>query len=283
MTGHTGPTLVPAELVDPALRGDAAAPGPRLPDGAVAALRRAEAIMVLTGAGVSAESGIPTFRDALTGTWARFDAEDLASRAGFLRNPARVWRWYAERRARTRAAEPNAAHRALAALERRAPGTVVVTQNVDGLHQRAGSRKVVELHGSLERARCFGEDSGVDGWEALAAGGAMPPHCPRCGGPLRPDVVWFGEPLPPAALRAAFDAAAGCDVFLSVGTSGIVEPAAWLPFAALERGVPVLEVNPAPTPLSAYATFALRGKAGDVLPALVAAAWGDGGVCSDAP
>ncbi len=251
----------------------AAGPGVDLPPGAVAVLRHAAAIMVLTGSGVSAESGIPTFRDALTGVWARFDPAALASRAGYLRDPARSWRWYAERRAHARAAAPNAAHRALAALERQAPGMVVVTQNVDGLHQRAGSRKVIELHGSLERARCFDEDTPVDGWESLAdADASTPPRCPRCGGPLRPDVVWFGEMLPPTVLRAAFDAAAGCDVFLSIGTSGIVEPAAWLPFIALERGATVIEVNPAPTPLSAHATHVVRGPAGVVVPALLRAA-----------
>lgn len=248
----------------------AAGPGVDLPPGAVAVLRHAAAIMVLTGSGVSAESGIPTFRDALTGVWARFDPEALASRAGYLRDPARSWRWYAERRAHARAAAPNAAHRALAALERQAPGMVVVTQNVDGLHQRAGSRKVIELHGSLERARCFDEDTPVDGWESLAdADASTPPRCPRCGGPLRPDVVWFGEMLPAGALARAEAAAERCEVFFSIGTSAEVYPAADLPLRALSAGATVVEINPERTPLTRHAHFALHGPAGKVLPALL--------------
>jgi len=242
-----------------------------LPRDLVAALRRAGAITALTGAGMSAESGIPTFRDAQTGIWARFDPQALASRAGFMRDPRRVWEWYASRRAAMARAAPNAGHRALAEMERHGPMVTVITQNIDGLHARAGSQRVIELHGNVERVRCFAEDVVVAAWDDA---GDLP-RCPRCGGLLRPDVVWFGELLPIAALAAAIEAARYGDVFLSIGTSGLVEPAASLAHEALACRVPVVEINPEPTPLTPLATFALRGRAGEVLPELVAAAWGE--------
>ncbi len=234
----------------------------------VAALREAKLIAVLTGAGISAESGIPTFRDAQDGLWARFDPRELATPSAFARDPKRVWDWYAWRRERVASAEPNAGHRALVALDRRVPELVVVTQNVDGLHQRAGSRRVVELHGNITRVKCSREGTPCADWDDS---GAEVPRCRRCGAYLRPDVVWFEELLPEDALAAAEDAARRCDVLLVVGTSAEVYPAAALPEAASAAGARVVEVNPSPTALSARADHALRGPAGTVLPALVAA------------
>lgn len=236
-------------------------------DAACQLLAAAPRVCVLTGAGISAESGIPTFRDALTGLWSKFRPEELATPEAFERNPKLVWEWYATRRERVAAARPNPGHHALAELERRVPGFLLVTQNVDGLHARAGSTKLVELHGNIARTRCFG-------CRRLLEEGAMrpgvPPTCAHCGGLARPDVVWFGEMLPEGAMQAASCAARECEVFLSVGTSTVVEPAASLPFVALESGARVIEVNPASTPLSERATLWLEGPAGTVLPQLLA-------------
>ena len=234
---------------------------------AIDALRSAQHVAVLTGAGISAESGIPTFRDALTGLWSRFHAEDLATPEAFARDPALVWSWYRWRRERVLSAEPNAGHRALAELAARVPRLSLITQNVDGLHQRAGSRDVVELHGSILRARCTGEGSTVDAWEEAEPG---PPACASCGAPLRPDVVWFGEMLPEPALAAAWEAATSCDVLLSIGTSNLVEPAASLPWVAAGRGATVIVVNTtAEGQRSGPSVHHLIGRAGDILPGIV--------------
>ncbi|MCS6886638.1 NAD-dependent deacylase [Chloroflexus sp.] len=233
-------------------------------------LRTARHVTVLTGAGISAESGIPTFRDAQTGLWSHFDPEELASPAGFARNPALVWRWYAERRVKACAAQPNPAHYALAELAQRVPQLTLITQNIDGLHQRAGSPDVIELHGSLHRARCMADGSVHTTWdydEEL-------PLCPDCGALLRPDVVWFGEMLPRVALETAWAAALDCDVFMSIGTSGVVEPAASLPRVALGRDATVLILNLEQTTAARPPLFTINGKAGEVLPQLVAAAFG---------
>jgi NAD-dependent protein deacetylase/lipoamidase len=234
----------------------------------IAALRGARLVAALTGAGISAESGIATFRDAQEGLWARFDPRELATPSAFARNPKRVWDWYAWRRERVAWAEPNAGHRALAALERRAPEFVLITQNVDGLHQRAGSRNVVELHGSIARVKCSHEGTIVARWDENERD---VPLCPSCGAYLRPDVVWFEEMLPEAALAPAEDAARRCDVLLVVGTSAEVYPAAALPESVRAAGALVVEVNPKVTALSAEAQYVLRGPAGVVLPALVSA------------
>jgi len=236
----------------------------------IARLRTARHVAVLTGAGTSAESGVPTFRDAQTGLWARFRPEELASPEGFRRDPRRVWEWYEWRRARVAEARPNPGHDALARLERRVPRFTLATQNVDGLHQRAGSRNVIELHGNLLRTRCFEEDVIVTDWPAT---GEVPPRCPRCGGRLRPDVGWFGEALPVDALEAARDAASSCDVFLTVGTAAVVYPAAGLIDAALAAGATVIEINPSRTAYSDRVTAALAGRSGEILPALVRAAF----------
>jgi NAD-dependent deacetylase len=226
----------------------------------------AQRITVLTGAGISAESGIPTFRDTPAGLWSRFRPEELATPEAFARDPRTVWEWYAWRRQSVASAQPKAGHDALPALERKAGEFVLVTQNVDGLHARAGSRNLVELHGNIARNKCASEGRLLDEDE-MAPG--SPPTCRHCGGHVRPDVVWFGEMLDPANLDRAFEAARSCDVFLSVGTSGLVEPAASLPFEALGSGASVIEVNPRPTPLSRRASVALAGPAGEILPRLV--------------
>ncbi len=235
-------------------------------------LRGARRVAALTGAGISAESGVPTFRDAQTGLWAQFKPEDLATPEAFRRNPKLVWDWYAWRRERVGSVAPNPGHLALAAMERRVPEFTLVTQNVDGLHRRAGSRNVIELHGNITRTKCLDEDVVVEQWPET---GETPPRCPRCGGWLRPDVVWFGEMLPPGAFEAAEQASRTCDLFFSIGTSAVVYPAAGLPLAALDAGVAVVEINPNPTPLTVRATYALPGPSGVVLPALVRAVWGE--------
>ena len=243
---------------------------PTYPEAVVRSLRAACRVAVLTGAGISAESGIPTFRDALTGLWARFRPEDLATPEAFARDPELVWRWYRERRQRLRTVEPNPGQRALVALEARVPGFTLITQNVDGLHARAGSRDVIELHGNIGRVRCFAEDTPVADWPDTED----VPACPRCGGPLRPDVVWFGEMLPEAALDRARTAARTCDLFLSVGTSNLVEPAASLPWLARESGATVLVINPAAEgQRTGPEIHLLKGKAGVILPALFREAW----------
>jgi NAD-dependent deacetylase len=230
----------------------------------------ARSIAILTGAGISAESGIQTFRDAQTGLWSRFRPEDLATADAFSRDPKLVWEWYAMRRERVRTAKPNAGHVALAALEARsrAKGVafLLATQNVDGLHQAAGSRAMVELHGNIGRVKCFDQHHPVDTWPVTDA---VPPPCPECGSPLRPDVVWFDELLPREALQAAIAAARSCDAFLCIGTSTLVQPAASLPFLARENGATVIEVNPGETTLTASAQIVLRGAAGEMLPLLI--------------
>ena len=236
------------------------------------ALRHAQHIAVLTGAGVSAESGVPTFRDAQTGLWSKFNPQELATREAFARNPKLVWEWYAHRRELVARAQPNAGHYALAQLERRclvserAKKFTLITQNVDGLHERAGSKNIIELHGNIFRTKCFREDTRAANWFPTDE---IPPRCARCGSYLRPDVVWFGEALPRRALDESFRAAESCDIFFSIGTSGVVEPAASLPFIALRSDAMVIEVNLEETPLSESATFCLRGAAGVMMARVV--------------
>lgn len=243
---------------------------PTIPPALIARLQTAQRIAVLTGAGISAESGVPTFREAQTGLWSRYDPEELATPAAFRRDPRLIWEWYAWRQGLVRQALPNPGHSALVELERHISDFVLITQNVDDLHRRAGSRQVLELHGNLFRAKCFDEDRPIETWEDSSD---LPPRCPQCGGRLRPDVVWFGEALPAEILRAAEQAAVNAEVFLSIGTSSLVYPAAELPMLALRTGAVVVEINPQPTPLTPHATFSLHGAAGVVLPALVASVW----------
>jgi NAD-dependent deacetylase len=221
-------------------------------------------IAVLTGAGISHESGIPTFRGAQDGLWAKYDPYRLATREGFRADPQLVWEWYTYRRKLVERAEPNPGHFALAKLERLVDEFCLVTQNVDGLHRRAGSRIIVELHGNINGNRCFEEDRPVEEWDDSST----PPRC-ACGSYVRPDVVWFGESLPQEAVSRAFAACETADIVMVVGTSVLVQPAASLPFIALERGGWVLEVNTEPTPLSDRAHLVLSGKSGEILPGLV--------------
>jgi NAD-dependent deacetylase len=240
----------------------------QIPAEVIARLRGAQRVAVLTGAGVSAESGVPTFRDAQTGLWSSFRPEDLATPEAFAANPRRVWEWYAWRRTLVAAVQPNPGHHALAQLELRFARFDLITQNVDGLHRRAGSRNVTELHGNLFRTTCSRDRTPVEHWPETTE---LPPPCPSCGAPLRPDVVWFGESLPQYAINHAIDMARECEVFLSIGTSSQVYPAAQLPWDAKRKGALVIEINPTPTPLTEGADFALHAPSGQVLPALLAA------------
>ena len=230
---------------------------------AAALLRGSKKTVVLTGAGISAESGIPTFRGE-DGLWNRFRAEDLATLEAFREDAALVWGWYDWRRGLMSKVEANPAHKVLALWERRFPGLSIVTQNIDGLHQKAGSKSVVELHGNIWRVRCTKERTVSANTEPHLE--EIPPRCPSCGALLRPDVVWFGEPLERAVLEEAVRLSATCEVMVVVGTSALVHPAASLPMAALERGARLIEINPDSTPLTRLAHLSLRGKAGAVLP-----------------
>lgn len=232
-------------------------------------MRRATRITILTGAGVSAASGIPTFRGP-GGLWRTHRPEDLATLQAFSANPLLIWEWYDWRRQLITKAEPNPAHRAIAALTTRRPGTILVTQNVDGLHERAGSAIVLRLHGSLWRLRCLaGCGEGTPDWEDLSVPLApLPPLCPHCGGLARPAVVWFGERLDPDVLAAARDAC-GCDLFISAGTSAVVYPAAGLLTLARANGAVTAEINPDATSASGLVDIAVAAPAEQVLPRVV--------------
>ncbi len=229
-------------------------------------LQSAERVVVLTGAGISAESGVPTFRDAQTGLWSNYRAEDLATPAAVLARPRLVWDWYVFRRSLTERASPNQGHLALARLAELFADFTLLTQNVDGLHQRAGQPEVIELHGNLYETRCFDEGRVVTG---VLDDGSSPPRCPDCGGLLRPAVVWFGESLPAAALAKAERAARASQVFFSIGTSSLVQPAAGLAGLAKGQGALLIEINPTATPLTPHADHVFSGPAGQVLPQLV--------------
>jgi NAD-dependent deacetylase len=242
------------------------------------AICRARSVVVLTGAGVSAESKIPTFRDTMEGLWKEFDPARLATPEAFAANPELVARWYDWRRQGVLAAEPNPGHRALAEWEAKLAAAggcfTLLTQNVDRLHHRAGSRNVVELHGSIVVWRCT--ETGRKHEPAASPFETFPPPSPYAqGAVLRPDVVWFGEMLPPEALAAAEIAMETCDLFLSVGTSAVVYPAAGYAHSAAARGVPVAEINRDPTPLSPHVRWSIRGKSGEVLPELLRRAFAE--------
>lgn len=244
--------------------------GQSLPAAVIECLRGARRVAVLTGAGVSAESGIPTFREAQTGLWAQYDPMMLASPQGFERNPERVWNWYEWRRELVGRTEPNAGHRALAELEPRYAEFTLITQNVDGLHRRAGSRNVLELHGNIARNICSATRKPIDDDWIKRHGDDKPPPSPHDRrGRARPDVVWFGEALDAAVLDRAFAAASNCEVMLVVGTSGEVQPAASLPFLARDHGARVIDVNPERTSISAIADWHLAGPGGRWLPSIV--------------
>jgi NAD-dependent deacetylase len=229
-------------------------------------LHTAHSVTVLSGAGTSAESGIPTFRDSQTGLWAKYNPHDLATPEAFAKNPRLVMDWYRWRRKLIAQASPNPGHLALAALEKQFQQFSLVTQNVDGLHQTAGSRSVIELHGSIQKLRCSNASCSykTDTWPIEDL-----PTCPQCTALLRPDIVWFGEMLPQSVISDALQSSQTCDIFFSIGTSGVVEPAASLPYEALRSGAVVVEINPQPTPLSVYTKFSFQFTAGEFLPALV--------------
>jgi len=225
-------------------------------------LRNAKRVAVLTGAGISAESGIPTFRGA-GGLWKSFRPEDLATPEAFFRDPSTVWEWYLWRRELIAKAQPNAGHVALATLEARIPTFTLITQNVDGLHDRAGSRRILKVHGDIWINRC--QDCAR---EVANLPEARPPHC-SCGGLLRPGVVWFGEALPRSIWREAEKAATEAEVMLVIGTSAQVFPAAGLIPYAQRNGAQVIEVNLEATPFSGSLNYSLRGPAGEILPQIV--------------
>ncbi len=231
----------------------------------IAAGRR---LTVLTGAGVSAASGVPTFRGR-EGLWRQFRPEDLATSEAFARDPRLVWEWYDWRRQAIAACRPNPAHAVIACWSRRYPGFTLITQNVDGLHERAGTQNVVRLHGSIWEVRCWKRcAASPERWQNEEVPlGAVPPRCPHCGDMIRPGVVWFGEALDPVVVDRALDATA-CDVFFTVGTSSIVYPAASLVHDAKARGAFTVEINPEATPASSELDLSIRGRAEEVLPAL---------------
>lgn len=268
-----------------------------IPADLVRFLQRSTRVAVLTGAGISAESGLRTFREAQTGYWSQYRPEDLATPAAFARDPKLVWDWYAMRRTKVAAANPNAGHTALVDMESHIPDFTLITQNVDGYHKMAGNKNVLELHGNIQQVRCFdgcgvvkesewkystpppnlpreqGRNSSPPVERGELEGGDVP-RCPKCNAYLRPDVVWFTESLPLDALHSAIDASNRCQVFFSIGTSGLVQPAASLPHHARDNGAVLVEINLNPTPLTPHVDFALHGKSGEILPALVEEVWG---------
>jgi NAD-dependent deacetylase len=270
MTGRERPLAPQAELLA-ALRDRIAA---------------ARGVVILTGAGVSAESGVPTFRDT-EGVWSRFRPEDLATPEAFRRDPARVWEWYDLRRRAISDCEPNPGHRAVAQCLLQREDVTLVTQNVDGLHGRAmmelgappAHPRILELHGTLFRVRCSGCQREASHVEPLDVRRLLP-HCAECGGLYRPAVVWFGEMLPAQTLDTAFLRASEAEICIVAGTSAVVHPAASVPLATLRAGGSLIEVNPEPTPLSSHAEWSLRGTSAVVLPALLGEEAGapDGGL-----
>lgn len=269
-------------------------------------LRACKKVAVFTGAGISAESGIPTFRDAQAGLWAKFNPQEVASADAFRKNPQLVWDWYVHRARFIREAAPNAGHRAITELQSLLPEVTVITQNIDNLHQKAGSRSVLELHGSMFRLKAFAGPDEVpdpaisevichvcDGYavhehcdhyatkedlSAIELKAGPVPRCPGCGAMLRPDIVWFGEPLDITILESAMRVADGCDLMICIGSSLEVQPAGSIPVMAKRAGAAIIEINPEPTFLSEHADIFIQGKAAEVLPALVVAVWNERGM-----
>lgn len=228
-------------------------------------LLAAKRVCLLTGAGISAESGIPTFRGK-EGLWKTYRAEQLATPTAFIQDPKLVWEWYDWRRGIIASKEPNAGHKVLAEWEDLFPDFTLITQNIDGLHQRAGSKNVIELHGNIWKHRCVDENTIIENHDVPLK--KIPPYCKKCGALLRPHVVWFGESLDGSILHKSFLLSSSCDVMFSVGTSAVVQPAASLPLSAAEAGAKVIEINPDPTPLTGSADFSFRAKSGEFLPVL---------------
>jgi NAD-dependent deacetylase len=236
-----------------------------IPPELVKLLRSVRKVAVLTGAGISAESGVPTFRGD-EGLWSKFRPEELATVDAFMRNPNLVWEWYMHRRQLMGTVKPNPAHISLAEMEKHYDDFTLITQNIDGLHRQAGSQNILELHGNISLNKCF--DCGKPYTGDINLDSGTLPVC-DCGGKIRPDVVWFGELLPPEALNKAFDASARAELFLSVGTSAVVHPAASMPLTAKRNGAHLVEVNLEPTPITEFSDWAFHGKAGDIMPAIV--------------
>jgi NAD-dependent deacetylase len=222
-------------------------------------------LVVVTGAGMSRESGIPTFRDAPSSLWANFNPEDLATEEGFSKDPPLVWKWYSERRNRIGEKSPHPGHYAVAEMEPLFESFNLITQNIDDLHRKAGSKNLIELHGNIFRYKCFDKHHTVD---RLPRSNDIPPRC-ECGSYIRPDVVWFGEMLEEDDLDRAFVALSSCEAILVIGTSGLVYPAAGFPGVAKSYGAFVVEVNPEETPITDVADVSIRAEAGEVLPRLL--------------
>ena len=249
----------------------------QFPPDLIQLLRQSGHIAALTGAGVSAESGLQTFRETASSAgsaqalWSQYRPEDLATPEAFERDPELVWDFYAMRRLKAGEVKPNTGHLAIAEIGRRIPKFTLITQNVDGLHQKAGSTRVIELHGNITRIKCSHGCGVFTEWEDTPG---RVPTCPTCGAKLRPDVVWFGEMLPRAELEAAQEAARNCQIFFSIGTSGLVQPAASLAWLARLSEADVVEVNTEETALTASVDYFLQGKSGEVMPELVKQVWG---------
>lgn len=226
-------------------------------------LQEASRVAILTGAGISAESGIPTFRGE-EGLWKKYRPEELATPTAFSQDPKLVWEWYDWRRGIIGQKEPNPGHKVIARWEETFPSVSLITQNIDGLHQKAGSKNIWELHGNIWKLRCTEEGTITENYDTPLK--EIPPLCPNCGALLRPHVVWFGESLSPTILQKSIQLSSECDVMFVVGTSAVVQPAASLPFEASEAGAKIVEINLDPTPLSLYADFSIRGKSGEILP-----------------
>ena len=247
-----------------------------IPADLIRVLRVTINVAVLTGAGVSAESGLQTFRDTSpeksTGQalWSQYRPEDLATPEAFERNPELVWEFYAMRRLKAGEVKPNPGHFALAEMGGRFPHFTLITQNVDGLHQQAGSVDVVELHGNITRIKSSRGCGVLTDWDDKPG---IVPACPKCGAKLRPDVVWFGEMLPRRQLEIAMESARSCQVFFSIGTSGLVQPAASLALLARQHGATIVEINTEETPLTALADYLLLGRSGEILPELARQIW----------
>ena len=243
----------------------------KFPNQLINILRNSKKIAVLTGAGVSQESGLRTFRDAQIGLWSQYNPQDLASPEAFKRNPKLIWDWYSWRREAIKGMRPNPGHYALVEMSKHVPDFSLITQNVDGLHRLAGSRQLIELHGNINLVRCSECGKIYEEW---VDENSEVPRCTICNGLLRPNVIWFGEPLPREELDSAVTAARTCDSFFSIGTSAEVQPAASLAYAAGHRGAIVIEINTEATRFTPKADFFLQGKSGKILPSLVGSVWG---------
>jgi NAD-dependent deacetylase len=226
-------------------------------------LGKASRVVALTGAGISAESGIPTFRGK-NGLWRKYRAEELATPSAFHQDPELVWEWYNWRRGIIAPVEPNPGHKVLARWEKTFPEFALISQNIDGLHWKAGSKNILELHGNIWKMRCTEEGTVIENFDSPLK--EIPPYCSSCGALLRPHVVWFGESLSPTILQRAFLLSSQCELMFVIGTSAVVQPAASLPLSATEAGAKIVEININPTPLTPYVDISFMGKAGEILP-----------------